>query len=142
MRVLQEQFLPFDLSKMMKNIGFDEPCLGYYTYDPTGRFQSEFYFNKPNVDSHWNPYCKNSLHPIELETNSPRISSPLWQQAFDWLNTKFNLSEPKVFTSINDINHDMISKMIKEARNIIRTTPPYVSDDFQIGPDGAFEADN
>ena len=142
MRILQEQFLPFDLSKMMKNLGFDEPCLGYYTYDPQGKFQSEFYFHKPNVDDRWNPHCKNSMHPIELETSSPKVSSPLWQQAFDWINKNFTLSEPVTFKNLDNSNYESVFKMIQEARHVQRTTPPYVSDDFQIGPDGAFEADN
>lgn len=84
-------FAPFDKSVALKELGFDEPCMGYYIYNVTGDYPPSFHYHKPNVDCTRNPLCINSLHPSEKTTNAPRVSAPLYNQAFDWFRVNRNL---------------------------------------------------
>ena len=64
-----KEFVPYDCALALKELGFDEPCLGYYSALNEGRLcryeQLEF------------EYCKNTLQPL--------VTAPLYQQAFRWL---------------------------------------------------------
>lgn len=88
---MTKDFIPYEEALALKELGFDEPCLGYYQYNTDGKYPAEFYYHKPNVDSRWNPLCINSLHPAEKETNAPKVSAPLYQQAFRWFREKYEI---------------------------------------------------
>lgn len=68
---MEKEFVPFDLAVKLKELGFDELCLGWFT--TLGNLVI-----KENVrNSH--------VH----ETNT---AAPVWQQAFDWFMEQGNLS--------------------------------------------------
>lgn len=98
---MQEQFVTYEIAKTLKELGFNEPCLAYYT---TG--------NPVTIDKDGNPTnfvllsaklrgelvghgsVKNELFKWlkdndrtsgELYTLSESITAPLWQQVIDWL---------------------------------------------------------
>jgi hypothetical protein len=74
MKNLQKDFLPFELSLKMKQLGFDKPCFGYY-------------------DEGGNLY-------IEMQEYLP---APLYQQAFRWFREKgYLISFSSHDTSIHD----------------------------------------
>jgi len=74
---MNREFAPYEPSLNLKELGFDEPCFGYYL-------------------------CKNSAFGVELEltTNwidllpydSSSCKAPLYQQAFRWFREKYKLS--------------------------------------------------
>jgi hypothetical protein len=67
---MEKEFVPYEQALALKELGFDEPCFGYfYTED-------KFFETK----------IKNS----ELEEDCS-ISAPLWQQAFRWFREKYGL---------------------------------------------------
>ena len=77
----QQEFIPYEQALELKELGFDEECFGYY--DTEGlEVSSDWYFN---------PHNKNSLFPEPYTTNNPKISAPLYQQAFRWFREKYNL---------------------------------------------------
>lgn len=81
---MKEQFLPYELSLKLKELGFNERCIASY-------------LNK----SYSLDYIKNEVLYIDERFansqdqiyNGEKIIclAPLWQQAFDWLRDKHNI---------------------------------------------------
>lgn len=61
MATLQDQFVTYEIAKKMKELGFDEPCLGY-----------------------WQGGDLVVHYPI-VRLDHTMIYAPLWQQAIEWL---------------------------------------------------------
>jgi hypothetical protein len=68
-----KDFIPYEQALELKELGFDEPCFGWYD----GKYTSSI-----NQD-----YCKNS----EEWLNTIHCSAPLYQQAFRWCREKYDL---------------------------------------------------
>ena len=74
-----KEFIPYEQALALKELGFDEECLGtYYEEDKTfylnGVLYSNSYFTKAQ----------------ELISEHPQITTPLYQQAFRWFREKYN----------------------------------------------------
>jgi len=65
---MNKEFIPYQQALALKELGFDEPCLGYYNYNG-----SHFFKYKPKTDD------KNLT------------KAPLYQQAFRWFRDKYGL---------------------------------------------------
>lgn len=65
-----KNFLPYKESIAIKEIGFDEPCLGHWTNIDN---QPEFSYNK-----------KPTKYSKMFTKKSPHCVAPLYQEAFDW----------------------------------------------------------
>jgi hypothetical protein len=63
-----KEFIPYELALELKQLGFDEPCLGYY-------LASTLFISNDNVYN---------------STDIPVIKAPLYSQAFRWFRNKFN----------------------------------------------------
>lgn len=66
-----KEFIPKELAKELKELGFSEPCLAWWFEEGNVSVPTE----GRSFWSDWN-------------VNPKRISAPLWQQAFDWLREK------------------------------------------------------
>ena len=101
-------FVPYELSLKLKELGFDEPC--FAVYDTEGfQIGNERCFNPEN---------RNSLFPEPHTTNNPKISAPLFQQAFKWFREKH-----KLFASIEystTTQKDFVITINKKAINDAR----------------------
>jgi len=92
MKLFQE-FVPYELALKLNELGFDEPCLGWYV-------SKEFGLEIGTV--------------IKDDLIYGSIVAPLWQQAFDWFRKQHNLhsfvhyhSKPAYTSAVyNDINMD------------------------------------
>lgn len=72
-----KEFIPYQEAIEMKQLGFDEPCFGYYV----------------EIDK-WIPasYSKEGImYPSNKDLLSNWVSSPLYQQAFKWFRDKYDL---------------------------------------------------
>ena len=65
---MTKEFIPYDLALELKELGFDEPCFGYYS-------EGELILN-----SHTNNHMQRF-----------RYSAPTFSQAFRWFREKYNL---------------------------------------------------
>jgi hypothetical protein len=77
---MEKEFIPYEQALALKELGFDEPCFGFY-YTLNGR--------------DWKFVEKTEYHRLDDEMNIGgkfTISAPLWQQAFDWFREKYVLS--------------------------------------------------
>lgn len=69
---MENQFVFYDLALKLKELGFNEECLGFYVplLDGTQEFEL-----------------------MKFESQGKKIVlAPLWQQAFDWIESNFGLS--------------------------------------------------
>lgn len=76
---MEKEFVPYDLAIKLKDLGFNEPCFGYYDLDGL----------QINTN-HWYPENKNSSFPLPNTTNNPKISAPTFSQAFRWFREKYD----------------------------------------------------
>lgn len=73
---MEEQFVPHSLALELRDLGFEEKCLGYYVdIDPKVLFLDEVLVPETNFKL----------------TSKVVFRAPLWQQAFDWLRDKHSI---------------------------------------------------
>lgn len=79
---LENEFVPYEQALALKELGFDEPCLGYF--DPLlGDYTI------------MNSECINPKSILfNHNTSSVVVSAPLYQQAFRWFRDMYNLMIP------------------------------------------------
>jgi len=72
---MEKEFVPYELAVKLKQLGFDEPCLGLYY--PDGKFNIKEQ-NGLNCDSDKNSYLDS------LGNSAGFCTAPLYQQVFRW----------------------------------------------------------
>ena len=112
---MTKQFVPYELSLQLKELGFDEPCIkGFYN-------KEELY-----------TVVSNSQDFNHRQSKEELVSSPFWQQAFEFFRNKFGLfcsilldiySEPCTLTFI-------IEKLDSNRQYVKRTYYPFLEDRF------------
>jgi len=73
---MKELFVPYEQALALKELGFDEPCIGYYV----GRDKEVFTSNNV-IQPPYNPEMDSKIW----------FRAPLYQQAFRWFREKYNL---------------------------------------------------
>lgn len=112
---LNNQFVPYELSLQLKELGFDKPCIkGFYN-------REELYTVVSNPQDFNHRQSKEEL-----------VSSPLWQQAFDWFRIKYNLF---CYISLNSYTEPykltfIIEKLHSDRQYVEKTYYPYLEDRF------------
>jgi hypothetical protein len=74
---MKKEFIPYEQALALKELGFDEPCMGWYLPEIANKG------NMPSVilGSYMNKWNK----------FGDRLSAPLYQQAFRWFREKYKL---------------------------------------------------
>ena len=84
----QVDFVPCFESSVLKNLGFDEPCIAYYDY-------YNYYNHNKNVDLIINvdPKNKKNKNSVfdKIYSKNQKISAPLLRHAFRWFREEWNL---------------------------------------------------
>jgi hypothetical protein len=80
---MEKEFVPYDLAIKLKELGFNEPCFGWYD----GRYIASI-----NQD-----YCKNS----EEWLNTIHCATPTFSQCFRWFREKHKLHSNVIIGKIN-----------------------------------------
>jgi hypothetical protein len=73
---MNKEFIPYEQALALKELGFDEPCFGYYV----GK-DKEVYTSNETLSA---PF------KFRLESKTTFVA-PLYQQAFRWFREKYNL---------------------------------------------------
>ncbi len=98
---MEKEFVTYEIASELKELGFDEECLAYYTtgnevtLDKDGN-KTNFVLLSEKIRGELSGHgsCKNSLFNWlrdndktygELAVLSNSVSAPLWQQALKWL---------------------------------------------------------
>jgi len=77
---MEKEFAPYELAFKMKQLGFDEPCLGFYD----GKGDTTLYFNNK----------RDASGDFETFSNNKRLTwfgAPTFSQAFRWFRDKYGL---------------------------------------------------
>ena len=92
---MKKEFVPYQESLELKELGFDESCFGRYIYDGRGK---EWFLVQTQQ-------TKNAsvIFEGDISVNGISVASPLYQQAFRWFRGKCGLY------NIVDINSFPIS---------------------------------
>ena len=69
--MIEKEFVTYEQALALKDLGFDEPCIGYW-----------------NIDPQLKTPAFNMVKPFEHEWCLP---APLYQQAFRWFREKYNI---------------------------------------------------
>lgn len=87
---MKEQFCSYEISLKLKELGFDEECLGLFKEDKSFFFCDVFAFRESYTESEFKDnlccdlYYKNSIILDNL------VSAPIWQQAEQWFRDTHN----------------------------------------------------
>ena len=104
---MKNEFVTYEITVKLKELGFDEPCFGYYTpmkpwmIEPTN-INFTIHFHGPNWANSDNTmyfmYLQNSfgdrsctIKNSEFTKAIYNIAVPLWQQVIDWLREEHDL---------------------------------------------------
>ena len=81
--MMKNEFIPYEEALALKELGFDEKCIGmYYHKDGFKMLGGDFYYKKPFKFS-------------EVHRPQPHwASAPLYQQAFRWIREKYSDLNP------------------------------------------------
>jgi hypothetical protein len=80
---MKNEFVTYEQALALKELGFDEPCLGYYSVAE---------LKLPlNIVLHQGLWASNTSQK-ECKNNYIGILAPLYQQAFRWFREKHNLN--------------------------------------------------
>ena len=96
---MKKEFVPYKLALRLKNLGFNEPCFGFY--------QKEYVEDTPFMVDDDNQYrltgyrtCKNSEIPEHY------TSAPTFSQAFRWFREKYKLIN--IMEYYNEWNYEIL----------------------------------
>jgi hypothetical protein len=95
---MNKEFIPYEQALALKELGFDEPCIAFYTQNAYGDGKELQWFRKPN----------------DCNGDYVFISAPLYQQAFRWFREKYKLHSR---VDIQDVELDWYSFEILEVRD-------------------------
>jgi predicted 3-demethylubiquinone-9 3-methyltransferase (glyoxalase superfamily) len=73
---MKQEFVTYEQALALKELGFDEPCFGYYHEDKSLTYTNMV---SQNTNSFW-------------KINNKVITAPLYQQAFRWFREKYGIS--------------------------------------------------
>jgi hypothetical protein len=69
---MEKEFIPYEQALALKQLGFDEPCFGYYYSMDNKKVGLEMYIDVQHQDTYF-------------------VQAPLYQQAFRWFRENYNL---------------------------------------------------
>jgi len=86
---MTKEFIPYEQSLELKNLGFDEPCFGYYE-------DNGLTITFPSTSENGWKWIGNSIIPAK------NTKAPLYSQAFKFFREKYNLKS-SVMDFIDDV---------------------------------------
>jgi hypothetical protein len=75
---MKDQFVTYEIAKKLKELGFNEPCFTCYSKKNQSDKECKLFDDEISIHN-WNEY------------SGQTYSSPLWQQAIDWLREKHDI---------------------------------------------------
>ena len=96
---MEKEFIPYTEALALKELGFDEPCFGFYI---AGQLMV-------TTDSVYN------------STDIPVCKAPTFSQAFRWFREKYNLISEILWTSALP-THNTFTAIIKSEEKIVKMT--------------------
>lgn len=132
---MENLFIPYNLSLKLKELGFDEKCfttftpshLGNYLANPFNRDLKELKELQMSFTLHHLP---NSTWINNRDCFNDAISAPLWEQAFEWFDSKFELSSHTDLKSKNNLGNNYYYKIVNHS-DIIDDSTTIIVENFE-----------
>jgi hypothetical protein len=74
---MEKEFVPYEIALALKELGFNEPCISFYTQNAYGS-------TKDQIVQYW-------IEPVTGNDDYVFVLAPLRQQAFRWFREKHGL---------------------------------------------------
>jgi hypothetical protein len=114
---MNKEFIPYEQALELKQLGFDEPCFGYY--NTTWSKQNELLF----------PQYAGELENWNEMTHL--CSSPLYSQAFRWFRENYNIiSYTKIYMIVDGVDEYHYEIKIDKIR-LHRENPMYTFNTYE-----------
>lgn len=81
---MKEQFVTYEIALALKELGFDEKCIGHFYKDKT--FAITAITSSNRYDFFKNSNIKHTIFEMKIV-----CVAPLWQQAIDWFRENYNM---------------------------------------------------
>jgi hypothetical protein len=121
---MNKEFVSYELAVKLKELGYDEPCVAYFTY-ATERLSCVHNIER-TADFH-------TVRQIDLYINY--TLAPLWQQAFDWMYEKHHLWAGQFINIHPDVNKIIYSYRIYEIKPDSKAYGGLMVDGFDWTPE-------
>jgi hypothetical protein len=112
---MEKEFIPYEQALALKELGFDEPCFGYYLDEKLNIFHSTSENDRINSKT------------IEI-FSSDVITSPTFSQAFRWFRKKYNI-QGYIYSSTVRGNSEKTKQFTGYIWNINGIDMPFISTD-------------
>jgi hypothetical protein len=110
---MHEHFVTYNQALTLKELGFDEPCFGFYYMKEIDLFQSCKIQDRRNSS-----YVKNYMDEEDCTV-------PLKQQVFKWFRDKYNLKSCIMFRTSMEDDKEYYDWLIKEQEVVYRHFKTY-----------------
>jgi len=102
---MNKEFIPYEQALELKELGFNEECMAYWTSSLNGyHIEYKHYINK-----HW------MFTANDNKNRDKMCTAPLYQQAFRWFREKYGLYS-EIFVDDNKTFGFYITSFIEEGR--------------------------
>ena len=109
---MKDQFISYENAMMLKQLGFDKPCIT--SYDPDGRLRNPFDYKSSEWEEYGALLIEQSRHFVQnstLNKDSGFIAAPVFQQAFQWIAVEFGEYEAMKYDEV--IDNATLNSLIK-----------------------------
>jgi hypothetical protein len=121
---MKKEFVPYDLALELKQLGFDEPCFGYYV-DGELRGINLGMEELGGIEPYYKRFGFHTLSNHDIDNlNKIVVTAPTYSQAFRWFREKYNLfGQVNIRTYyIYEISNDGIAiKMVSQYDKLLNT---------------------
>jgi hypothetical protein len=121
---MEKEFVPYEIALELKQLGFNEPCFGYYV-DGELRGINLGMEELGGVEPYYQRFGFHTLSNHDIDNpNKIVVTAPTYSQAFRWFREKYNLfGQVNIRTYyIYEISNDGITiKMVSQYDKLLNT---------------------
>tara|TARA_R110002074_G_scaffold82630_2_gene184588 strand:- start:181 stop:666 length:486 start_codon:yes stop_codon:yes gene_type:complete len=130
--MMENEFIPYEEARLLKGLGFNEPCLRYYWEGAT-----ELMGNNTSPKTNWELTDLSNSDLKGLE-GTVFMTAPLYQQAFEWFRDRgYSVRIEPTYWSRDDVRNGKYKAIITNQNDIIHEDEVTREDD-DIGYDMIF----
>ena len=90
---MKKEFVPYEQALALKELGFDEPCLGLFKEDGSFLYADVFAFRDPYTPSEFKEGVDEGVCYINSEILEESTTVPTYSHAFRWFREKYKLHQ-------------------------------------------------
>ena len=90
---MEKEFTPYEQALALKELGFDEPCLGLFKEDGSFLYADVFAFRDPYTPSEFKEGVDEGVCYINSEILEESTTVPTYSHAFRWFREKYKLHQ-------------------------------------------------